>query len=772
MSLKDGSGAFFIDDVGALREKLARAERDGSLMGKVWASTRRRVRASPRGFPWFAPFTALVTGEERDLEAARQVIRGYVSALANYPFQMGLQFHYWCFAFPHSRWTLYFQWLDSVGAWDDAEAASLREALIIFEFVNFFYGMRVKPEPECVDNQTMSLCFSNALIGHLFDGGSNLSALAARMKVDGLRRLPAMIGGIPRSGYTGEGSTYMDHVVGTSMPFLVELLERVGGVDCFRKPFEPNGTTPEQVFRMLSRERTPSGLMVPWDHYGFERPIKSSMAYAARRYEDPVFRELLERHTDWADELSVGWGYDDLVWTLLWWPERSRSTAECRAFTSWADDEVGGALASDDESLHLFQMWDYSEPKFPLRQHMNPNSLSLTAFVSPLFVDGVKTKECEAFMYDDTWREHKLSWESIRVNYGQGCAGAHSVLIVDGAEGMRAGSHYRQASLAAFDGGAKILSGDVTPVYREHWPDTRVVRRLSRLCHERFFLVEDLAAFGREHAVAARWFLRPRLLDDRKGITIETAEGVRLMLVPLLGPDEKRIKAIKGYPDRLDGESLQVDFLQKGIVCRWLWLLWPERARKVVNDLSEGWLAIPDSDGRLGFPAAQKAMGGKGMPLSPSMPPFLLADQPLVSRWWYRTVIDAPSDGDWWLRLPKRMGDPALWVNGTEVDLKPYVCLMGHLQPQVAMPKSKAGEKVEIMLRCDCGVEQYEETKKKTASIHAGPRGSVGFSGEPAALVECEPEMPVEWSYSNDQSHRADEQAGLRSPPCLFRKRW
>ncbi len=748
MKRKNESCAFFVDDIELLREKFARAERDGSLMGKVWTSMRRRVRTAPRSFPWFAPFVALATGEERDLEAARQVIRDYVSALANYPYQMGLQFHYWCFAFPHSRWTLYFQWLDSIGAWDAAEGARLREELITFQFVNFFYGMRVKPEPECVDNQTMSLCFSNALIGHMFEGGSNPSAVAARMKVDGLRRLPSMIGGIPRSGYTGEGSTYMDHVVGASLPFLVELLERIGGGDCFRQSFEPNGTTPENVFRLLAREWTPDGLLLPWDHYGFERPIKSSIAYAARRSEDPLFLELLERHSDWADEISVGWGYDDLVWALLWWPEKKQAAAVGRAFACWADDEIGGALVSDDEQLHLMQMWDYSEPLFPMRQHMNPNTLSLSAFGSPLLVDGVKTKDCAAFEYDDTWREHKLSWESIRVNYGQGCAGAHSVLLVDGVESMRAKSHYRQASLCDFNERGKILSGDVTAVYREHWADTHVVRRLSRLCHERFFLVEDLAAFGNQHAVAARWFLRPRLLDDRKGIVIETAEGVRFMLAPLLGPDEKRIQTIKGYPDRLDGESLQVDFLQKGDRCCWLWLLWPERSRKTARNLADGWRAVPDPEMRFTLSEARHAIEKSGASLPPSLPPFLHADQPLVSRWWYRTVIAAPGDGDWWLRLPKRMGAPELWVNGAEVDLGSRMRLMEHLQPQIEMPKMKAGDSVEVILRCDCGVAQYEESGGNSKLITPLKAGA-GFSGEPAVLVACDPELPLEWHYTD-----------------------
>jgi len=316
------SAPFYIRDPEALREKLAKAERDGTRMGQVWASVRRRVQAAPPGsFPWFTPFVALVTREPRDIEAARQVIRDYVGTFDQTPYNMGLQFHFWCYALPHARWALYFQWLHSLNAWDPKEAERLGEELIAYQFVNFFYGMRTKPEPECVDNQTMSLCFSNALFGQLFPD----SVLARRMARDGARRLPDMLGGFPPSGYSGEGSTYMDHVVGPCVPYVVELLERIQGGDWFSRRLGPCGGSAEAVVRMIAREWMPSGLTLPWDHYGYSLPTRSCIAYGAHRTGDPVYTELLERHAGWTHDVGVGWGYDDIVWSLIWWPERSRS---------------------------------------------------------------------------------------------------------------------------------------------------------------------------------------------------------------------------------------------------------------------------------------------------------------------------------------------------------------------------------------------------------------------------------------------------------------
>ena len=236
MSITSPHPPFYIDDIDALREKLARAERNGDTIGRVWSSVRRRAQTAPEAYSWFLAFTALVTGKNEDAEAAKTALRRYVNRLAGDPYGMGLQFHHWCYSFPHARWVLFFQWLESLNAWDPDESDSMRSDLITHQYLYFFSAMRIKPEPECVDNQTMSLCFSNALIGHLYGRKPYDSAICRRMKVDGARRLPSLIGGMPTSGYSGEGSTYMDYVVGPALPFLVEYLERTEGGDWYDRP--------------------------------------------------------------------------------------------------------------------------------------------------------------------------------------------------------------------------------------------------------------------------------------------------------------------------------------------------------------------------------------------------------------------------------------------------------------------------------------------------------------------------------------------------------
>jgi HEAT repeat protein len=69
------NGAFYIDNLDGLREKLARASRDGTRLGRVWDSVVRRARNAPGDFPWFTPLVALVGGEPQGAEPLLALLR-------------------------------------------------------------------------------------------------------------------------------------------------------------------------------------------------------------------------------------------------------------------------------------------------------------------------------------------------------------------------------------------------------------------------------------------------------------------------------------------------------------------------------------------------------------------------------------------------------------------------------------------------------------------------------------------------------------------------
>jgi hypothetical protein len=517
----------------------------------------------------------------------------------------------------------------------------------------------------------------------------------------------------------------MDGVVGPSIPFIVELMERTCGGDWFTKSLPPLGGSAENVCRIIARQWMPNGLLLPWDHYGYMLPSKSCIAYAARRSKDPFYGELLEHQANWSHDFGVGWGFDDPVWSLIWWPETEPQGKA--TFTSWNEPDIGAALVSDDAQLYAMQMWDESLPVMPGRSQVNPNSIVLCAYGSPLTVDGIPSPSCEVFNYKDTWREVGFMdiGEKRKTNFGSGCGGAHSVILVDKWEGMRAFTEYRQAEQLDFSAEAKTVTTDVTPIYRETFKDTIAVRRRTRLCAERFWLIEDLVRFGGEHHVTARFFLRPFQIETPRGIAIETAEGVRLTLLPILGPDEKTVTRIPGYPERLDMESLQVDFTQSGAECRWLWLAWPEAKRKIHEDVSERWQAVPDPECRFDFGIAAKQLAAGGIDIPLTSPPYLQRDLPVVRRWWFRRSMTVPAGTASWLRLPKEMCNLRMWINGNPLDLSRHSPRMDLLEPEIALAEEYAGKTVEIILCCDTGYSQYAPD---------GNHGS-GFDGKPALLV-------------------------------------
>lgn len=107
---------FLIDDIEALRRKVLGSEK-GDQRNMLWNAITRSVRSSVFGFAWYAPFVALITREPRDIENAKAMIRAYVDKLDKMNFCMGLQFHFWCFAFPHAKICIYFQWLCELGVY-------------------------------------------------------------------------------------------------------------------------------------------------------------------------------------------------------------------------------------------------------------------------------------------------------------------------------------------------------------------------------------------------------------------------------------------------------------------------------------------------------------------------------------------------------------------------------------------------------------------------------------------------------------------------------
>ncbi|MBM7786193.1 hypothetical protein [Tenggerimyces flavus] len=703
---------FLLEDMDELRERVLAEE--GTRRAELWNLLRNSARSAPADFGWFVPFVAVVTRDPDDIERARQLVFTYLDKLDPMSFCSGLQFHFWCFAFPHAKVALYFQWLCTVDAFTAEERERISEQLIAYHFVNFYYGMRTKPEPECVDNQALSLCLSNTIVGQLFADGSRMAGIMLR---DGLRRLPGLLSDLPVSGYTGEGSSYMDCVNGPAIPLAVEVLERITGeTGLLHRSVGEEGALPVSVLRMVARSFMPGGLLLPWDNYGYQWGVRSTLAYGALRTREPIFQRVLENECIWTYDIGIGWAYDDLVWTLIWWPDEPPVGDDDGR--SWYEPHLGAALVSADGDRYAMQLWDESEPDIPTRSHVNPNAVLFNGFRTPISADGSPTPDApHRFQFDDTWRT--VGFLAIdtetRYNYGDGCAGAHSVIVVDGAESMRAHAAYDQVLSSSF--GPGLVEADVTPIYRENFPDVRVVSRRTRLHLDRFFTVEDTFEAESEHLVTSRFLFRPGVARMDRGVRVETPEGVTLQLIELWNDDELRIERVENHPYKPDGRSELVDFSVRGREVRRLFVALISRTRADATELA-GFRVVPDAAFSLSEAVAALERSTDLVPMR--LPAYMETGLSNPQRWWYmRMVVKRP--GPSWLRLPVGMHAPRLYVSGEEVDLSPFALSGELIAPRVRIPERfDALREVHVVLRVDVPKGHYDGQGDGTIGMTGG----------------------------------------------------
>jgi len=676
-------------DIEPLRQKLEKADNTGGCMGRVWQAVKREAKGAPEQFAWFVPFTAVVTGDADLTIAAKKIIEKYLDKAEYGSLGKGVQFHFWCFSFPHARWAIWFELLRQAGAWTEEEAAELAAKFLMIQMRDFHSGMLTKPYPETVDNQAASLTLSSVVLGTLFRDWPGNGLLARALREEALQRCEALIGGFPKSGYSGEGSTYQGRVVAVTVPFLVEFIQYNLGGDWFNKLAAPNGTSAADILGMTARMWMPGGLLLPWDDYGYQLGTKAPLAYMLKKTGDSRYAAALEEAAVWSENGSAGWGYDDLIWALVHWP--AELATEKKRWVSWCDNELGGVLVSSGGERYLMQMWDETTHK-PLRGDVNPNQLVLAADGVPFIVDGAADKEAGLFEYDDTWLERSgANFQKQSLNYGNGCGGAHSVILLDQWEGLRPAETFAPQFGAGFDPERQTISGDVTGLYKSVYDDVRRVRRRSRMIDDRAWLVEDLISSDKPHTATSRWYFRPAVEVAPNGIDLETVEGMRLQMRALIGPGQGQIERLDGFPKVLDRQSDRVDFFHEaGTEVRWLWLFWPQASRQRERLLTNGWVAKsgPEADRPDDFWAGSDDAAA----FPPDRAPWHYSPGPLNEEWWYGLRLKTPTESRWWLRLPRGMPEGTrLWFEDREMDINDLWPRLNLLPGDVACPNHFAG---------------------------------------------------------------------------------
>lgn len=705
---------FMIDDVKELRNKVLHSESE--FVSRLW----NRIKSGMRngGYPWFEPFGAMITQDEKDIKRAKKSIGDYVDSLERLRYNPGVHFHSWCFAFPHARLSLCFQWLYAMKAFSAEEAEEIEAQLVSHQFLYYHSCYRVKPDPETVDNQTLSLAISDALIGYIFGNEPFNSRIARIMFGMSIKRVADILERMGKEGYSGEGSTYMNHVIASCIPLGVELLERIYKKDYFH--------TCKNTAEMLGREVMPDGFALPWDHYGYILPTLQGLSYNSRRIRGRKYVDLLENYADYSFSVITGWGFDDLVWTLIWYnaaPGEGGTRGQCGAapkretqdgcdeegttkeFESWFIPDTAGCIISDDMQLGLVQMFDHAETERISRYHCNPNALILSAYGVPLLTEGYPSAECARFQFRETARTFDfMSIEPVTVNDGYGCAGAHSVILVDGYEAMRPVDDSCQLAKSEFDRGKNMIYADVTPVYKQNFKDAALVERRSRLCADKFWIVEDRVHFEKEHSFAMRLITRPDVCRDGDMLYVRTPECVELTVIELEGNGKVRVEPIGGYPNTLEQRSVIIDNIKSGKKISWKHLLFPHDCKKLLEDISEGWKVVTDRTASLSFDEAYRALSLTEDSVPITAPVYFFKQAPAAKKLWYFRKIRNPGCA-FILRLPRNLHRAVLWINGKK-------CPAGDsgLLDLYVKVKEQQEEWIEVIVSAEVGTAQYGDT--------------------------------------------------------------
>jgi len=543
------------------------------------------------------------------------------------------------------------------------------------------------------DNQIASMSLCCTLVGYLFGVKRGRDLRAQRLMSAGMMRFPDLFALSPPGGYSYEGSTYFCQIVAPVVSWYCALMEEITGEDAFRRSFPPSGTSPETILRTYLKIVGPSGLMPPWDNYGWMKCASlMGLAYLARKTGDPTPLRVIESAGLALEPNYIAWGSDDRLWTLLWWPEDLSAPAGQRAFDSWAIPNVAGALVEERKRWRLFQAWDRCQPSvYCGRAQVNPNMLALDLWGSTIFTDGTPNHEqCTQFDYPlevfnevlapgeleslENYYRSFSTWEPKKwvKAFSYGLVGASNSIVVNG-EGWYSPPESREGRLVAFASlpNCRLLASEAAPFYRPRYPIESMIRT-SLLVRDDYFLVSDaIRTTGQSLRFDWQVFARGEVTVQRRGVNVATPEGVEVDILPLDKHLKPRLTAVPGFPNDLEGRSTLIQYTAEGSEVTIPLLLVPHRRVRPVADLSPGWACVR-RDLAAGL-AEGLHRGVPGKPATPAAECGLLrasdGDDGFV---WAGRCFDLPPEARErrvFLHFASPVPGLRLWINGKEVSV-------------------------------------------------------------------------------------------------------
>lgn len=535
--MPNGPKLLFVNDINALHFKLANPS---PLLGRLYQRFQERLAVDAE-FRRHHIFLPALLGDAAAIAEAK----GLITTWANDPLllaetqspssktsaQESLDAHIWCVAPRAMRLAVYFTWLDAQGAWTPEEGRLIGNALM-----NFFYHYVIpvlRARTPAGHNQQFSMTFCSAVVGQAFGDVDGVAEQAQALRDWALPKFRQVLGLMPASGYSGEGSTYQSDVVSPLVMWAGVFLEQLGEQDAWSHRHQPNGASLSDTLRIEAAMGSCGGLLPPWDHYGWARIHNlAARAQWARLSGDMQLLPIAE--DVWDEESFIAWRDDDRLWTLLYWPEgdneqvgdqRSEAGSQSSSpLTGWSLPAVGAAIEHLPRKLRVMSAWDRCAGSLQgiCRGQVNPNHLMIDLGGDPVSADGwedgrerlvsdaslARTLKGLSPVEQEMIRQQFGSIEKWVCNQQHGFLGQACAILVDGWE-----SYFpRQAREGRLlferrEVSRHTFASEAAPYYQPVFDITRMRRTVSMGGNGVTWIVDDLRS-ETSHAFTWRMWLR------------------------------------------------------------------------------------------------------------------------------------------------------------------------------------------------------------------------------------------------------------------------
>ncbi len=594
-----------LGDPNRLRDKLAGAS---GLLGRYWADYRDRLLCDPARRARLLPLSALLTGE--GVEEVRATLRQTWRRLSGDDAAEDVQFHTWCRSGAVLRHALHFDWLATRGAWSAEDTGEAAEAFLGFAFKHPYQVLTSRTRT--CNNQPLAMALNCALLGYVFGCKHGDHATGRFLFEYGTRRILDLLGLFPRDGYGGEGSTYTSHVNTPLACWIAEFLHDTLETNLLERPFPPNDTTLRAIVEMEHRLVSPGGLMPPWDHYGWQKPVNAApFAFLARETANPDYLAMIPAFALWEAEGSLAWGHDDPLWTLLWWPEKFKdfaSTEPPAEMFGWFLSKTGAALDDLPRRTRLMQVWDTCADGISglCRLQSNPNHLMFEYAGEPVFQDGVEAQDTHPWPFAEHQVFAVLTEEqrrrytryvlgngtstdglrSLLTVVSTGLTGAANAIVVDEEPWHWPGRRcVGRAEGYARTADVQAVSADCADFYRPRFDVEQALRTSAWSTAGGFGVVLDSLKAESSHAWCWQVHLRPDATLDGNTARVALPGGRHVLLAWEAGPDA-RLTELPGFPRTHEGASVRLELRRQGAQAEFTVLIAPDAAAASVRRLS------------------------------------------------------------------------------------------------------------------------------------------------------------------------------------------